>query len=240
MEKFFFILFNLIIVQFYGQYDSGIVKYGIDFNDESFNREFANKNKPLDKVASFRRKYRIVYRKFYSQDVIFIELKFNDNLYYSKPVDVMIPESISKTYIDFIKRNNTNYGNLNNKTYIFEKKMKGNVYVINSKKDFEWEIKDEHRNIAGFKCRKAILRKRDYPNPRTQTVAWFTPQIPVSFSPVRYHSLPGAILGFKNSMHYIYARDIEFKKNVSIKKPTDGKKISFEEYMKMMTRFKPD
>ena len=113
----------------------------------------------------------------------------------------------------------------------------GNI-IIESKKNYSWEITNDYRTIAGYKCRKAILRKES--NPKLDYKVWFTPQIPVNFTPVRYHGLPGATLGIKSGPKYIYAKKVEFTDNVTIKKPEGGKRISFEEYREIITRFKPD
>jgi len=164
-------------------------------------------------------------------------LEFDKNSYNSKPVEVMLPESISK-YGNMVSRNNSNYGNFRDDLFLFHvNNSLGNI-IIESKKNYSWEITNDYRTIAGYKCRKAILRKES--NPKLDYKVWFTPQIPVNFTPVRYHGLPGATLGIKSGPKYIYAKKVEFTDNVTIKKPEGGKRISFEEYREIITRFKPD
>jgi GLPGLI family protein len=231
----FFFLLSLNYL--FCQYETGFVKYGIDFNEKSYNKQFRSQDKPLSRSESFRKKYYNVYRKLYAQDIVFIKLDFNKNTYYSRPIEIMIPESIAK-YGNMISRNNSNYSNFRDDLFLFHVNNSLGNMVIESKKNYTWEITNDFRTIAGYKCRKAILRKEISPN--LDYKVWFTPQIPVAFTPVRYHGLPGATLAIQTPLKYIYAKEVEFKDNVTIKKPEDGKKISFEEYIDYITRFKPD
>ena len=237
--KFIVTFFCLLSLNFlFCQYESGIVKYGIDFNEKSYNKQFRSQVKPLSRSKSFLKKYYSVYSKFYAQDIVFIRLDFNKKAYLSKPVEILIPENITGRYISFIKRNNINYGHLDKCLFIFIKNSnKGNL-IIESKKNYSWELTNEFRTIAGYECRKAILKKES--NPKLDYKVWFTPQIPVAFTPVRYYGLPGATLAIKTPLKYIYAKEVEFTGNVTIKKPNDGKKMSFEEYVEKITSFKPD
>lgn len=240
MVKVYIISFIFLPLLMFGQYTSGIVKYGIEFNKESYEKKFNQKDRPLTLAESFIKRYRDIHRKFFSQDIVFIELEFNGYSYSSKPTEVMVPESITKKHSGLIRRNDMVYGNLDDCVFLFKTQTTKGDFIVNNKKNYSWEIYDEYKTIAGYKCRKAKMKFDDNPDKILSLEVWFTPQIPVAFSPVRYRGLPGAVLGFKNYMHYIYAKEIEFKDNVSIKKPEDGKKISFEEYMEMITRFKPD
>lgn len=55
--------------------------------------------------------------------------------------------------------------------------------------DFQWELKDEWKEFAGYMVRRAecSFRGRDY-------VAWFAPEIPVSDGPWKFSGLPGLIV----------------------------------------------
>lgn len=230
-------IFLLITKLFFGQYQSGVVKYGVEYDNNSNNVQSDTLNRSSTQVKTFLNRLDEVKHKFYRQDVVFIELNFNRNSYYAEPVEVMLPESISK-YNSSVSRNNINYGNFSDDLFLFHIDNSLGNMIIESKKNYTWEITNDFRTIAGYKCRKAILRKES--NPKLDYSAWFTPQIPVAFTPVRYHGLPGATLGVKKSSMYIYAKEIKFTDDVTIKKPEGGKKISFEEYRKIITRFKPD
>jgi len=241
MIKIFLVSFLFFFLHVSGQYSSGVVEYGIKFNDDNHKKKFGQKRDQLTISESFRKKYGEIHRKFYAQDAVFIKLKFNKNSYYSEPVDVMIPESISGPYPDLISRNNVIHGDFKKKVFLFKTKTNQGEFVVKNKKNYCWVIKDEYRTIAGYKCRKAKMKFENNPDEVLSIFeVWFTPEIPVAFSPVRYHGLPGAILGMKNFLHYIYAKEVIFTNDIKIEKPFSQEIISFEEYREIITRFKPD
>ena len=61
-----------------------------------------------------------------------------------------------------------------------------------------WKIKDEYKNVSGFKCRKATgsFRGRDY-------TAWFAPEIPVPYGPWKLFGLPGLIVAAYDKKRYL-------------------------------------
>lgn len=60
-----------------------------------------------------------------------------------------------------------------------------------SLKTMRWKIEDETRNIAGFKCRKAVGVMLD----SVYVVAFYCAEIPVQGGPEIFNGLPGMILG---------------------------------------------
>jgi len=58
----------------------------------------------------------------------------------------------------------------------------------------EWEIKNETKDIKGYKTQKATtsFAGRDY-------IAWFAPEIPISDGPYKFSGLPGLILEIQDS-----------------------------------------
>lgn len=228
------VIFNLTSLN--GQYNSGIVKYGIEYDD---NKKRNSRKKLSKNVKKFLEKSNKVKSKYYSQDAVFIKLVFNEYSYSSEPVEIIMPESISNKYSRLIFRNPTVYGDLVEKAFLFHvNNSLGNMVVENTKK-YKWKITNEYKMIAGYKCRKAYKITESNPD-NLNYMAWFTPQIPVAFTPVRYRGLPGATLGIKSGPKYIYAKEVKFTDDVTIKKPEGGKRISFDKYKKIITRFKPD
>ena len=235
--KTFFLLITLLFITTTSSGQSaGIVEYGVDFNDEK-NKVFTDiEDTEKDRVDRFLKKFYLTQKKVYDQDIVFIKLKFNKDEYIANPVDFMIPESVDKNL--FKKTLNLVYGNLNTNLFLFKYKRRANTYLVESVKNFKWDIKNEYEIIAGYKCRKAVLQVEG--NPKLFYEAWFTPQIPVAFSPVRYYGLPGAILKVTTSLNNIYAKNIEFTDDVKIEKPTKGIKLSGKEYNKMMSNYSPN
>ena len=65
---------------------------------------------------------------------------------------------------------------------------------------FNWKIKEERKEIAGYKAQKATttFAGRDY-------IAWFTPEIPIPDGPYKFSGLPGLILEIRDTKdHYVF------------------------------------
>lgn len=227
-------LFFLSVSFGQSNYESGVIEFGVDLNNLIFEKiENTKENGDYNRQAlNFVERLYLSHKKIYASNITFLELKFNNNTYVLKPLDIMLPENLRSK---FILRSDIFYGDTNNNIFVKQFKKRGNTYLASFKKGYNWVIKNQEKKILGFKCRKAILKlSKD-----NQVVAWFAPQIPVAFSPVKYYGLPGAILEITTPSKHIYAKNIEFKEDVKVEKPTDGIKISQEEYKAMMTRFKP-
>jgi GLPGLI family protein len=229
--KYFILLF--VFVYSYGQtkYNSGIVEYGVEINEEILKKadDRIEKEKSNKYATKFVKKLYLNHKKIYSSDIPYLKLHFNNNKYLLVPIEIMLPENLKSK---FIFQSSTYYVDYNDENYLNQFKKRGGTYIAPFKKDYDWKIKNKYKNILGFKCRKAVL---DIPNDN-KVIAWFTPQIPIAFSPVRYYGLPGAILEVTTPLKHIYAKNIEFKKDVEIEKPTEGIKLSKEEYQEMISR----
>ena len=64
--------------------------------------------------------------------------------------------------------------------------------VIDSVLDMKWSLGSDTMSILGYSCLKANtkFRGRNY-------IAWYTPEIPVSYGPLKFGGLPGLILNIK-------------------------------------------
>ena len=233
MKYLFFVIISLIISVTYSQskYDTGIVEYGVNFNEEVLDKLEVSQKEENYKVSTlnFVRKSFLNHKKIYSQDITFIKLNFRDNVYLLKPVDVMLPENLKSK---FFLKSDIYYNNIKGNDFFKKFNKRGKTYIAPLKKDYDWIIKNEEKNILGFECRKAVLK---IPN-NNKVIAWFTPQIPIAFSPVKYYGLPGAILEVTTPLKHIYAKNIDFKDDVEVKKPTEGIKLTAEEYKEMISR----
>lgn len=125
----------------------------------------------------------------------------------------------------------------------------------------EWELGSEIKQIGNYTCFKATLVKendafdwRSMRRPRrdeakkdsakvekelpkqTLVTAWYTPQIPVSNGPGNYWGLPGLILEVNEGRTTILCSEITMNpsEKIEIKKPGKGKKVTREEYSKMI------
>lgn len=100
-------------------------------------------------------------------------------------------------------------------------------------KHLAWKMEMEQKEILGYMCQKATFTDT------SRTIeAWFTPQIAISGGPGGFGGLPGLILevNLSEPEMSIVATSIELglEDDSAIKKPKKGKKVSEEEYTKIV------
>ncbi len=184
-----------------------------------------------DRIPEFRKSKKILY--FNSEEALYI----------NKPKD----EKEAKAQQEFRGegrrgRRGGRFGrNENNKFYtsiadgqsIDFRNFFGKDFLIEgSRESLKWKITGDQKQVGSYLCQKATFQDS------TQSiVAWFTPMIPVSSGPDNYFGLPGMILhmDFDGGTRQITAIDISLKalEPDVIVKPTDGKKITEEDFNKM-------
>ncbi|MDD7915639.1 GLPGLI family protein [Polaribacter sp. MSW5] len=73
-------------------------------------------------------------------------------------------------------------------------------------------------------------------NTKMKPIAWFTPQIPVSFGPLEYNGLPGLVILVEMSNRTISASKIVLnpKEKIEFKKLIKGDRITEEKYNEKM------
>ena len=177
-------------------------------------------------------------------DLIECELLFNKNESFFKIIDKLDLE-IDKSYgLVSIFAKGEYYKNIIEKTKIKKIEIHGEQLNITLPyEEYKWEISNESKTINGYLCYKAICRFEEL-NYKTNKMnvfypeVWFTPEIPSSFGPRGLDGLPGLVLEGKFNNHaYFYATQITFKNSIDkIRKPTDGKKLTFEEYQTFLKK----
>ncbi len=107
------------------------------------------------------------------------------------------------------------------KTYKF-----GNILKNTNTQYMTWEITNEKKFISGYECIKAKFtyiqkwRGKRFP---WHVEAWFAPDLPYSFGPIRYQGLPGLILELSEENRGFIVEKIEFlDSKIEIKMPTEG------------------
>jgi GLPGLI family protein len=97
----------------------------------------------------------------------------------------------------------------------------------------EWKITGNQRFISGYNCQEANCTDSG-----RKITAWFAPSIPVSSGPAGFGDLPGLILmvDIDNGKRIITAKTINPKLEDPgiLEIPKEGKKVSQEEYKKMV------
>lgn len=159
------------------------------------------------------------------------------------------------------------YINTKDKVYIEEEDLMDEEFLVkDSLQKIDWILSDETKIIGDYTCQKATyiipvskMQQKSYdtylekikkgekplfeikkPEPTT-VIAWYTPEIPVSFGPAGIWGLPGLILQLEESRLIYLCTKVSLKNNekIKIKIPNTGKivtKKEFEKYQEKMQK----
>ncbi|MGS2737722.1 GLPGLI family protein [Sinomicrobium sp. M5D2P17] len=136
------------------------------------------------------------------------------------------------------------YKNLKEKLKIEQRESLGETFrVIYPFEQYQWEITKETKKIGDYLCYKAeaLVEGEDLikaTKKMNKMIAWFTPEIPVSFGPKGIDGLPGLVLeGISNEKVLYYMKTITFNYsdvNHDLQKPKGGIEISDEKYQELL------
>lgn len=132
------------------------------------------------------------------------------------------------------------YKNLKTKVKLKSTTIFDETFLITENfNEYNWKLLKESKKILDYICYKAIGTKTEYnaylkKNITIKIIAWYAPSVSIPFGPAGYDGLPGIVLEAKNGSFHFIANEIKYsdKEHLKIKKPTDGIKISREEYNK--------
>jgi Protein of unknown function (Porph_ging). len=121
---------------------------------------------------------------------------------------------------------NTVYKNQNQQEVISQEYIMDRKFLITEPLlNFNWVLSNEEKLINNFKCKKAVDKTGN-------ATAWYCPSIPISDGPYIFGGLPGLIIELSYMNKTVTALDVTQIKDdeVKIKKPTDGKAVTREEF----------
>lgn len=233
MKNLLLTLLLVISVNMFSQNISGKITYIVSM--EPFNE------RKLDSAYQVRTKKKMdkwmkdIFKN--TPDVkVFLEFDNGKSLYYVE--DKMQNDGKSKLNLNrtFAGGDNKYYRNANTKEQFHESTTFGEPLLIELQVK-KWKITQESKKIGNYLCFKAI--DIESKNRKMKPVVWFTPQIPFSFGPKEFNGLPGLVILVEMSKRTISASNITLnpKKEIVIKKPTKGKKITAEESSKRGAAF---
>lgn len=157
-----------------------------------------------------------------------LEFSNGESLYYLE--DKMQNDGKAQLNINrtFAGGDNKYYKNTKTKEYFNESSTFGELLLIEIEPK-KWEITQESKKIGNYLCYKAIDIAST--NKKMKPVVWFTPEIPVSFGPLKYNGLPGLVILVEMSRRTISASEIVLnpKEKIVVVKPTKGKKMTAKE-----------
>ena len=106
----------------------------------------------------------------------------------------------------------------------------------------KWELTTETKKISGYKCYKATytyIQKWNGKEFPWKVIAWYSPEIPLRYGPIRYSGLPGLIMELsEDNRGYIVDKIIFSEENINIEKPNKGKLLTDEEIRKRHNKAK--
>ncbi|NPA43376.1 MAG: GLPGLI family protein, partial [Chlorobi bacterium] len=126
------------------------------------------------------------------------------------------------------------YQNARTREILNALEMRGTRYLLVDSLKNDWTITGETKTILGYPVIKAVKNCGGCKYP---VEAWFTPQIPVPFGPAGFGGLPGLILEIKRYRQVLTAVKIKpLKKKPPIIKPSEGVRMTREEYENMLKK----
>jgi len=124
------------------------------------------------------------------------------------------------------------YKDLKTSEIVERQDLFGKRFLITGAKKMKWKLSNETKEVLGYTCKKATIKKDG-----KAVEAWYTTAIPASVGPGHFHALPGAVLAVNQGegQRTIVATHIDFKKveDGVIVKPKKGKKVNAEQFAKI-------
>jgi len=112
---------------------------------------------------------------------------------------------------------------------IMQKQIVGTNFVISdSIQNIQWQITNEHREIAGYNCRKAIGKIMD----DVYIFAFYTDDITISGGPCSINGLPGMILGL--TIPRLYTSFVATKVDLTMSNAAEIKPITAKKTYTLM------
>lgn len=113
---------------------------------------------------------------------------------------------------------------------MMQKQIVGTNFVIaDSINSIQWQITNEHREIAGYNCRKAIGKIMD----DVYVFAFYTDDIVISGGPCSINGLPGMILGL--TIPRLHTSFVATKVDTSVTNATEIKPITAKKTYSFIT-----
>lgn len=136
------------------------------------------------------------------------------------------------------------YYDLKKYEYIEEKDFGGDIFLIKKNINLtDWELTNETKKIGNYICYKAtrnfhFTNWKKKQSIRKQTV-WYTLDIPLPFGPKEFAGFPGLVIRVEdhNLIYEVKKINLNPQKKITLKKPNKGKKMSENEYDKVVEGF---
>jgi GLPGLI family protein len=235
MNKLFLIVFFLFFKEIYTQNFQGRVFYKtLALKDLISSDTIKKRSKEVADILSFT-------NESVKNNTLNFELKFSNGEALFEKIPTM-KNDIGKDY-EFAEiifgAKNIYYTNIKTREKLVKKEAYGSVYLVsNNINDLNWTLTNEQKNIGIYVCLKATTSLKIVNTQKTffkKIIAWYSPDIPVSFGPKGYTGLPGLILEINEDKlaYTAYKLILNPREKVQIIKPKNGKVITQNELDKI-------
>lgn len=137
----------------------------------------------------------------------------------------MVSAGATKIYTDITNRKITEQRDFMNRMFLVEQELP----------DINWRVTGNQKVILGYSCDEAV--KQD--SAGVKTIVWFAPALEVKGGPATFSNLPGMVLevDVNGGARTYIATSISAvpEKDLKIKKPADGKKVTEAEFKKIVS-----
>ena len=135
-----------------------------------------------------------------------------------------------------ISGDNKVYTDLKNQKIIDQREFMNRMFLVEKEIPVsDWKHTGNQKVILGYPCMEAT--KQDTAG--VKTIVWFAPSFEIKGGPAGFCNLPGMVLAadVKDGSHTFLAKSLEPVETgaLKIKKPGDGKKVTEDEYKKIVS-----
>jgi len=225
-----FIYFSTSIV-FSQQNFSGIINYKSYTNTEKIDKLLSEKSKKTKN----KKLLSLIKQSFEFKKPINSKLEFSNNKGIFTVENKMIRDDDLGQSMAVLRAGGSKkyYYNSLDKVYLIKEcEALGECFVFDNT-FLKWNLTQEIKKINGYLSYKATRDKG-------KVIAWYTPSIPIGFGPKGEYGLPGLILELEIGKIIFRATKIILnpKEKVVIEELKGGKRVSFEEYKRIMNKAK--
>ncbi len=226
MKKTFFLLSTIFFsLALSGQNDAGVIKQGTVIYKQVIKMDIKIDDPAMAKLIPKEQKSKKV---LYFNEKASLYKNYEEKEADEMPLEqegMVVKMSVSDDiiYTDFEKKIVTEQREFMTRDFLVTGKLKKP----------QWKLTGRQKQILGYYCQEAV--KNDGEN---RITAWFTPEIPVPAGPGLQNGLPGLILAVnigdgQTTWTAISVDDKPIEKSL-LKKPKKGKKVTGEEYEKIV------
>jgi GLPGLI family protein len=208
---------------------SGEIQYEFTITtNDSISNEVLKKNKVSDQVKK-------MLKTLYSKNKASYLLRFHKNASIFKAVESLSIEENKMNYAKIMGGNGIFYTDKNADKILDQKEAYGQLFLVSIPKP-EWSLTQETKTIGKYLCYKATTKQEAetrHGKVVKKITAWYTPEIPINYGPKNFYGLPGLIIELeiaKGSLFRATNINLSLTKEIKIKKPTRGKKLSLQEF----------